>query len=38
MEALVEHMTPTDSLGLTVEPGSGSTEPTGELVLRVAMA
>ena len=38
VEALVEHMTPADSLGLTVEPVSGSTEPTGELVLRVAMA
>lgn len=38
LEALVADVAPTDSLGLTVEPDGGSESPTGELVLRFALA
>jgi anti-sigma factor RsiW len=38
LEALVDGMRPSDALGLTVEPGDGSTVPEGELVLRAEMA
>lgn len=38
LEAVVDGMRPSDALGLTVEPGDGSTVPEGELVLRAQMA
>jgi len=38
LEAVVEGLIPTDALGLTVEPGGGSVQPTGPLVLSVTPA
>lgn len=38
LEAIVDGLVATDALGLTVEPASGSAQPTGPLVLRVAIA
>jgi len=38
LDALVADREPTDSIALTVEPEGRSTEPTGEVVLRVDAA